>query len=103
RIRPLYRDMDQWLKIRQKVLVEGVSRRQILRQTGMHWQTLQKILTHSSPPGYQRTKPVKKPRIGSFLERIKQILEADREVPRKQRHTAKRIFERLSHLPAAAQ
>ena len=87
--------MDQWLKIRQQVLVDGVSRREIIRQTGMHWQTLQKILTHSSPPGYQRTKPVEKPKIGSFLERIKQILEADREVPRKQRHTAKRIFERL--------
>ncbi|NIA06508.1 MAG: hypothetical protein GWP14_02535 [Actinobacteria bacterium] len=40
--------MDQWLKIRQQVLVEGVSRREILRRTGMHWQTLQKILTHSS-------------------------------------------------------
>ena len=87
--------MDQWLKIRQQVLVDGVSRREIIRQTGMHWQTLQKILTHSSPPGYQRTKPVEKPKIGAFLERIKQILQADREVPRKQRHTAKRIFERL--------
>ena len=40
--------MDQWLKIRQQVLVDGVSRREIIRQTGMHWQTLQKILTNSS-------------------------------------------------------
>ena len=85
----MYRDMDQWIEIRRKVLVKGVSKRQILRQSGMHWKTLQKILTHSSPPGYQRTKPIEKPKIGPFLERIKQILQADREVP------PKRIFERL--------
>ncbi len=91
----MYRDMDQWIEIRQKVLVERVSKRQILCQTGMHWKTLQKILTHSSPPGYRRTKPIEKPKIAPFLEQIKQILQADREVPRKQRHTAKRIFERL--------
>jgi DNA replication protein DnaC len=35
------------------VLVQGVSKREILRETGMHWTTLEKILTHSSPPGYQ--------------------------------------------------
>ena len=81
--------MDHWLRIRQQVLVDGVSRREIIRQTGMHWQTLQKILTHSSPQGYQRTKPVEKPKIGPFLDRIKQILEADRDVHRKQRHTAR--------------
>ena len=46
--------MDQWLEIRRRVLIEGVSKRQILRETGMHWQTLEKILGHSVPPGYQR-------------------------------------------------
>ena len=47
-------DMDQWLTIRRRVLRDGVSKRQILRETGMHWETLQKILTHPNPPGYQR-------------------------------------------------
>jgi transposase len=32
---------------------------------------------------------------GAFLERIKQILKDDQAMPRKQRHTAKRIWERL--------
>ena len=36
-----------------------------------------------------------KPKIGPYLERISDILDSDRELPRKQRHTAKRIFERL--------
>ena len=87
--------MDDWLTIRRRVLVEGVSKRQILRETGMHWQTLEKILSHSRPPGYRRSKEPAKPKIGPYLGRIREILAADRELPRKQRHTAKRIWERL--------
>ena len=87
--------MEQWTEIRRRVLVEGVSKRQILRETGMHWSTLQKILTHSAPPGYRQTQPRPQPKIGPYRERIQQILMADRELPRKQRHTAKRIWERL--------
>ena len=84
--------MEQWLEIRRRVLCEGVSKRQILRETGMHWQTLEKILQHSSPPGYRRTKPVGKPKIGPWLDRISEMLKEDRG---KQYHTAKRIWERL--------
>jgi transposase len=49
----------------------------------------------SLPPGYTRTKPVGKPKLGPLLPVIDAILEADRTGPVKQRHTAKRIFERL--------
>ena len=42
-------DMDQWLKIRRRVLWEGVSQRQILRETGMRWGTLKRILAHPYP------------------------------------------------------
>jgi transposase len=91
----VYKDMEQWLHIRQRVLREGVSKRQILRETGMHWTTLEKILEHSSPPGYQRTKPPKKTKIGPHLDRIRQILDSDKDVPKKQRHTAHRIWQRL--------
>ena len=87
--------MEQWLEIRKRVLRDGVSKRQILRETGMHWTTLEKILQHSSPPGYQRTQAADKPRIAPYLERIREILEQDKYAHRKQRHTAKRIWERL--------
>jgi lambda repressor-like predicted transcriptional regulator len=43
--------MQWWSEIRHRVLVEGVSKRQVLRETGLHWSTLEKILTHSEPPG----------------------------------------------------
>ena len=46
--------MDERLEIRHKVLVEGVSKREILRQKKMHWRTLEKILSNSVAPGYAR-------------------------------------------------
>jgi transposase len=87
--------MDGWLEIRQQVLVEGVSKREMLRRTGMHWQTLEKILNNSVAPGYQRTKPVVQPKIGPYLEKIQAILAADKQMHRKQRHTAKKIWEEI--------
>jgi transposase len=87
--------MDWWARIRRRVLVEGVSKREILRETGIHWTTLEKILTHSAPPGYRAKRPRPRPKLGPYLDRIGQIIEADQGMPRKQRHTAKRIFERL--------
>jgi len=87
--------MEWWAEIRCRVLAEGVSRRQILRETGIHWKTLEKILRNEEPPGYRQKKPRKRPRIGPFLPRICQIIDEDKSVPKKQRHTAKRIFERI--------
>ena len=87
--------MENWSEIRRRVLVEGVSRRQILRETGMHWRTLRKMLKHSEPPGYQQSKPRTKKKLEAYVGRIEQILKEDQAMPRKQRHTAKRIWERL--------
>lgn len=81
----MYRNMDDWTEIRRRVLVDGVSWRQILRETGMHRQTLKKILEHSEPPGYRPQLPRPKKKLGAILERIKQILMEDQAVPRKQR------------------
>jgi transposase len=49
----------------------------------------------SMPPGYVRQRPAEKPKLGPLIPVIEAILEADRTAPVKQRHTAKRIFERL--------
>jgi transposase len=91
----MFIDMEQWNEIRRRVLVEGVSRRQVLRETGLHWKTLKKILEHSAPPGYRQRTPRPKKKLGPYVKRIGQILKEDKALPKKQRHTAKRIFERL--------
>ena len=83
--------MDQWIELRRKIRNQVVPLRQLSRQTGIHRQTLRKIRDNSQPPGYHRNRPIQKTKIGPYLDRIKAIIEADKE----QRHTAKRIWERL--------
>ena len=92
----MYADMDEWRKIRYAVLREGKSKRKAQRETGMHWKTLEKVLRHPAPPGYRMAKERQKPKLGPYLKRIEDILDSDKEMPRKQRHTAKRIFERIA-------
>ncbi len=89
-------DMEQWTEIRRKVLVEGVSKRKVVEEYKLGWATLAKILQNPEPPGYSGSNSRPKRKLTErFLEVIDQILEADRQAPRKQRHTSKRIFERL--------
>ena len=87
--------MDRWTEIRKKILVEGISKRQVMEEEGIHWETLKKILDHSQPPGYRMKQERPQPKVGPFLGRIQQILQDDKHVHKKQHHTAKRIFERL--------
>jgi len=91
-------DMEWWTRIRLEVRREGKKKREVLRDEGIGWGTLKKILTHPEPPGYRLQKPRPKLKIGAYLERIAQILEADKGLPKKQRHTAKRIYERIREM-----
>ena len=65
----MLRDMQLWAEIRRRVLVDGVSKRQILRETGMHWRTLEKVLANPEPPGYRAKAPRGKPKLGPYLDR----------------------------------
>ena len=90
--------MNWWTKIRLEVLRGETSKRQILRREGIHWDTLKKILENSEPPGYRRKTPRHKPKIGPYLEQIAQIIEDDKQFPKKQRHKAKRIYQRIREM-----
>jgi transposase len=94
----VYTAMDWWTKIRLEVLREESSKREILRREGIAWETLKKILQHSEPPGYRLKEPRPKPKMGPYLERIAQIIEEDKALPKKQRHTAKRIYDRIREM-----
>jgi transposase len=87
--------MEFWRDVRRQVLTGELSQRAAMKQYGLGWHTLKKILTHDEPPGYRLSRPRKKRKLEPFLPIIHQILEDDRQAPRKQRHTAHRIFERL--------
>ena len=87
--------VDVYLRVRRAVMVEGMSVREAARTFVLHRDTVRKMLTYSVPPGCQRQTPPKKPKLSPYTGVIDRILEDDHQVPRKQRHTAKRIFERL--------
>ena len=90
----MYR-VDVYLRVRPAVEVEGMSIREVSRVFGLHWDTVRKMTAYSIPPGYRRQNPPKRPKLEPFTGVIDRIREDDLARPRKQRHTAKRIFERL--------
>jgi len=87
--------MAQWSEIRRRVLTGELSKRQACSDYGVHWKTLEKMLHCEEPPGYRQAQPRRKPRLSGFLPHIEAFLEADRQAPPKQRHTARRIYHRL--------
>ena len=82
-------------RIRRAVLVEGKSERAVASEFGVARETVRKMLRYAVPPGYRRQHPPKRPKLGPWLGVIDAILEDDKQQPKKQRHTAKRIFDRL--------
>jgi len=82
-------------RIRRAVFVEGKSQRAVAREFGVARETVRKMLRYAVPPGYRREQAVKRPKLGPWLGVIDAILKDDQNQPKKQRHTAKRILDRL--------
>jgi transposase len=87
--------VDLYARVRRACHVEGMSQRQAARVFGIDPKTVAKMLRFSVPPGYRRSKPPVRPKLDPLLPVIDRILEEDLGRPRKQRHTARRIFQRL--------
>jgi transposase len=87
--------VDLYVKVRHAVRIEGLSERAAARRFGIDPRTVSKMMRFSVPPGYVRKKPPGKPKLDAFIPVIERILEGDKLRPKKQQHTAKRIFERL--------
>jgi transposase len=87
--------VEVYARVRRAVQVDGTSIRQAAREFGLSRKTIRKMLEFSVPPGYERKKPVLRPKLGPWLGIIDQILVDDKAQHKKQRHTAKRIFDRL--------
>jgi transposase len=91
----MYTEVDLYAKVRRAVMVESMSERATARKFGISRKTVSKMVNHAVPPGYQRKDRPVAPKLGAFVGIIHQILQDDRDVLKKQRHTAQRIFERL--------
>ena len=87
--------MELYVRVRRACMVEGMSTREAARVFGLHRDTVRKMLEYSVPPGYRRESPPRRPKLDPYHGVIDRILDEDRGLPKKQRHTAKRIYERL--------
>lgn len=75
-----------------------MSKRAAVAHFNISRDTVEKALAYSVPPGYRRTAPIKRPKLDGFTEIIDAWLDGDKTVHRKQRQTAKHIFDRLRPL-----
>jgi len=87
--------MDDIKYIKRMHDCEGVSIREIMRRTGYHYETIKKYLDLND-----FNESTRAPRdSSSLLDPLKPVVDQwladDLKAPRKQRHTAKRVFERL--------
>lgn len=87
--------MDDIKYIKRMYDVEGCSIREIMRRSGYHYETVKKYLDmkdFNDPPQTPKELP-------SLLDPLKPVIDSwlmnDLNVPRKQRHTAKRVYDRL--------
>ena len=87
--------VELYARVRHAVMIDGLSQREAARWFGIDPRTVKKMLSYSVPPGYVRSKPPNRPKLDPFTGVIDRILEEDKDRPKKQRHTSKRIFERL--------
>ena len=87
--------MDQIEQIRQAHYREGKSIRQIAREQHHSRQVVADALQAATPRQYTLGKPRSSPVLGSVIPVIDGWLAEDQQRPKKQRHTAHRVWERL--------
>lgn len=92
--------MEVFAAIRRDARVEGMSIRALARKHQVGRATVRQALACAEPPA--RKTPVRaSPRLDPFKAAIDDMLRADLDAPRKQRHTARRIHVRLIEEHAA--
>jgi transposase len=87
--------VDIYSRVRRACLKDGMSVRAVARHFNKDRRTIAKMLRHELPPGYRRSEPARRPTLDGNVGAIDEILRTDKALIKKQRHTAKRIFERL--------
>jgi transposase len=87
--------VELYARVRRAVVVDKMSEREAAKEFGLARETVRKMLRYAVPPGYRRQQPARRPKLDAWVGTIDQILEDDKSRGKKQRHTVKRIFERL--------
>lgn len=87
--------MELFEQIRRDRDLEGLSIRALAGRHGVHRRAVRQALVSPLPRARRPAQGRAAPRLGAYRQIIDAWLGADREAPRKQRHTARRIWRRL--------
>jgi len=87
--------VEQFEQIRRDHAREGLSVRELARRHGVHRRAVRQALASPVPPAKRAPSRRPAPALGPFRAVVDAWLVADRELPRKQRHTARRVWQRL--------
>ena len=87
--------MEQFEQIRRDHAREGLSIRALARRHGVHRRAVRQALESALPPAKRTPRGRPAPALGAYRAVVDEWLIADRQAPRKQRHTARRVWQRL--------
>ena len=62
--------VELYAAVRLAVVEEGLSHHEAGRRFGIDRRTVKKMLRYSAPPGYRRTKPVRRPKLDGLCARL---------------------------------
>ena len=90
----MYRDVVQWTKIRNRIQVDGISRRQVARETGISPRTISKILAHTHP---QRLAPKRRNfrKLEPHTASIQRMLKENATLPPRAKLSVRAIYKRI--------
>jgi transposase len=88
-------NVESYERIRRAFLLDHWSVRKIAKAYRVHRRVVRKAIAGAVPPAFEREGPPKETPLTKHAAWIDDVLLTDKTKPRKQRHTARRIYDRL--------